>query len=249
MECPTCGAGSFTEAGVRQHHTKVHDEPLPYRTRSDCGTRFYDPKARLEYCGDCNPNAGSNNGNWSDATETTKCRECGDKFEFYPSEKDGIYCSSCVDAADGLLPDNPMEPIERVETSCLACGKQIRVLQSRLDRRKRGVFCDLQCYGDWLSENIVGPDHHQWTGSSPEYGQGWYAIRRAARLRDEYECQICGTSKDEMGCNPDVHHITPLREFDDPREAHRLDNVISLCRSCHRKAKAGAIEVPEIREE
>lgn len=142
-----------------------------------------------------------------------------------------------------------MERIDRVETSCPACGERLEVLQSRLDRRKRGVFCDLECYGNWLSENVIGPNHHQWTGSSADYGGRWFAIRRAARVRDEYECQVCGTSKAELGRNPDVHHIVPIRDFDDSREAHRLDNVISLCRSCHRKVEAGLIEVPEPREE
>ncbi|WP_259369962.1 HNH endonuclease [Salinarchaeum sp. Harcht-Bsk1] len=177
--------------------------------------------------------------------ETTRCSECGDRFEFYPSEKDGVYCSSCIDATDGLLPDNPMEPIDRVVISCPACGEELRVLQSLLDRRKRGVFCGLDCYGDWLSEHIVGPDHHQWTGSCPEYGHGWSAVRRAARVRDEYECQICGTSKVDMGRNPDVHHIVPVREFPDPGDAHCLENVITLCRSCHRKAETGSIAVPD----
>lgn len=245
MECPTCGRELSTERGVRQHHTQVHDEPLPNRTCSDCGTEFYDPKSRLEYCDDCDPNAGSNNGNWDAAKQTASCVECGSTFEYYPSDKDGVYCPSCIEESDGLLPENPAERMQRVSTDCPACGTEQRVLPSLLGRRKRGVFCDLQCYGEWLSENIVGEDHHCWKDSESPYAHGWSSVRRAARVRDDFQCRVCGKPKSEMGRNPDVHHVTPIREFENPSNAHRMDNVISLCRSCHRKAENGDISLPD----
>ncbi|WP_306438828.1 HNH endonuclease [Natronococcus pandeyae] len=46
-----------------------------------------------------------------------------------------------------------------------------------------------------------------------------------------------------MGREPDVHHITPVREFENPQRAHTVDNLISLCRSCHRLAEIGSIDV------
>ncbi|WP_460917893.1 HNH endonuclease [Salinarchaeum chitinilyticum] len=76
------------------------------------------------------------------------------------------------------------------------------------------------------------------------YAHGWSAVRRAARVRDEYRCQVCGIEKSQTGRNPDVHHIRPVRSFDDPGKAHRLDNVVSLCRPCHRKVEAGSISLP-----
>jgi len=48
---------------------------------------------------------------------------------------------------------------------------------------------------------------------------------------------------DELGQKPDVHHIKPFRTFDEPTEAHDLDNLIALCRSCHRNAEEGNIKV------
>lgn len=91
MDCPSCERTLSTEAGLRQHHAKVHDRSLPNRTCSGCGATFYDPKSRLEYCDDCDPNAGSNNGNWDGGLETDTCAECGSDFEYYPSDKDGVY--------------------------------------------------------------------------------------------------------------------------------------------------------------
>lgn len=234
MDCPTCGKSLSTKQGMRQHHTKVHGEALDNRICKGCEGEFYDPKARKKYCEKCDSNVGKHNGNYQNATETTKCEVCGDNFEYYPSNKDGRYCESCLGATDGLLPENPAESDERIETECPNCHAVSKVLESRLEQNKYGIFCDLSCYGDWLSENIVGENHHQWEGGSIAYGQDWWQLRRAALERDDYKCQRCGSNADEIGRNPDVHHIEPVRSYDDPSNAHRLDNVICLCRSCHR---------------
>lgn len=242
MDCPTCGTPLRTEQGVRQHHTKVHGDPLPNRTCTGCDVEFYDSKAQREFCGDCNPNAGEHNGNYRDAKETTECRQCGSEFDYYPSDKDGVYCPDCVAAADGLLPENPAER-ERLDAECQWCGAVRSFVPSRLDELSRGPFCDLECYGEWLSANVVGDSHHQWEGGTLTYGDGWWAVRRDARERDGHSCQVCGVDADEIGREPDVHHIVPVREFDDPEDAHRLDNVVTLCRSCHRRVEDGSLEL------
>nr|WP_311136853.1 HNH endonuclease [Natronosalvus rutilus] len=61
--------------------------------------------------------------------------------------------------------------------------------------------------------------------------------------RDEYRCQSCGRGRQEIGRNPDVHHVIPVRTFDDPEDAHTLDNVVSLFRRCHRLAEEGSIAI------
>lgn len=243
MECPTCGKVLNTEQGMRQHHTKVHDEPLPNRTCKGCDSEFYDPKSRQSYCDSCTPNAGEHNGNWKGAEETTACKLCGSTFTYYPSSKEGVYCPSCVEDADDLLPEKYPKRGERVTTPCHGCGTELEIRPSRLEKRERGVFCTLECYGSWLSENVVGSDHHQWEGGSIDYGRTWWRVRRQALERDDYECQHCVTTAEELGRNPDVHHLEPVRSFDRPEAAHTLENVITLCRSCHRHAEEGAITV------
>lgn len=243
MECPTCGKGFRTLSGMRQHHAKVHGVSLPNRECKGCGSRFYDPKARQKFCTDCNPNSGENNGNWKGAREEAECRVCGAEFEYYPSNKEGVYCSDCVQSADGLLPENPSTPIPRLEVDCLHCGSTQRVLPSRVSYQTRGFFCDRDCYGKWLSENVVGEDHHQWEGGSLTYGQRWWRTRRLALHRDKHRCQYCGLTAEELGQEPDVHHRTPVRSFDNPEDAHSLDNVVTLCRSCHRNVEEGTINL------
>ncbi len=82
-DCPQCEGSLSTEQRMRQHHTKVHGDPLPNRECSGCGTEFYGPKARREFCSECNPNAGEHNGNWQGAQETTTYDRCDETFTYY----------------------------------------------------------------------------------------------------------------------------------------------------------------------
>ena len=248
MNCPTCDKSLRTESGVRKHHANVHGKSLPNRTCADCETEFYDSKSRRTYCDNCNPNAGSNNGNWKGGPETAHCQACGAAFEYYPSDKKGTYCPTCVAEADGLLPENPMRPAELEGTQCEHCRCDLRVHPYRLDGNSYGVFCSSSCYGEWLSVHIVAETHHQWEGGTLNYGSGWWPVRREALRRDEYECLRCGATAEELGRNPDVHHIVPVREFADVEEAHALANVVSLCRSCHRTVEEGRAPVPRPEE-
>lgn len=72
---------------------------------------------------------------------------------------------------------------------------------SRANNRKRGVFCNSNCYGEWLSETVVGEDHRQWEGGTLDYGQKWWRIRREALERDGYTRQKCGKMRKESDEN------------------------------------------------
>ncbi len=69
------------------------------------------------------------------------------------------------------------------------------------------------------------------------YGANWASVREAALTRDTRRCQQCGMDETQhvkeysMGLH--VHHKTPLRQFDSPKEANRLENLVSLCCECH----------------
>ncbi|WP_123536860.1 HNH endonuclease [Halosimplex salinum] len=115
------------------------------------------------------------------------------------------------------------------------------------------AVCSEVCRREWLSESFTGDGHPNWKGSGNEsYGPGWSDVRRRALERDDYQCIRCGATTDDIGRNPDVHHIVPVRRFiesDDhtKTDAHFLENVISLCISCHRKADHGKISKQRLR--
>lgn len=99
-ECEDTDKDFQSDATMRQHHTMVHDEQLPNSKCEICGDEFF-RKGGGKYCNECKDKderrKGSNNPNYKDAKESASCENCGESFEYYPSEKDGMYCGECSD--------------------------------------------------------------------------------------------------------------------------------------------------------
>ena len=75
-----------------------------------------------------------------------------------------------------------------------------------------------------------------------DYGPNWQAQREKALERDGYRCRTCGAVEDPLH----VHHVRPFREYGyvpgrnrNYLEANRLENLVTLCPSCHRRAEEG----------
>jgi DEAD/DEAH box helicase domain-containing protein len=98
---------------------------------------------------------------------------------------------------------------------------------------------DLMTTGYWvsLSEETVSRlrEMGAWTNDPNNYGPGWPQIRDRVRARDQYTCQVCGAV--ETNRQHDVHHKVPFRAFTSFVEANRLDNLTTLCPSCHHKVE------------
>jgi DEAD/DEAH box helicase domain-containing protein len=98
---------------------------------------------------------------------------------------------------------------------------------------------ELHTVGYWLA---LGPEtvadlreRGLWTNDPNDYGPNWAGQRNLARARDGYRCQMCGLP--EQGRSHDVHHKVPFRTFESYIQANQLTNLITLCRSCHRRAE------------
>jgi hypothetical protein len=141
--------------------------------------------------------------------------------------------------------DNPRWSGGKLELECAVCGDTVERYPSNVTGE--ATLCDRDCFADWLSEAFEGEGHPNWRGGGTDtYGTGWNRVRRQALERDGHECVVCGATAEAIGRNPDVHHIVPVGLFDraDDRakaDAHDLDNVVSLCPSCHRSAGFGKI--------
>jgi DEAD/DEAH box helicase domain-containing protein len=98
---------------------------------------------------------------------------------------------------------------------------------------------DLMTTGYWisLSEETVSRlrEAGVWTNDPNDYGPDWPRIRDRVRARDKYTCQVCGAVETTRQHN--VHHKTPFRAFISIAEANRLENLTTLCPSCHHKAE------------
>ncbi|MFN2144676.1 MAG: Zn-binding domain-containing protein, partial [Anaerolineales bacterium] len=99
---------------------------------------------------------------------------------------------------------------------------------------------EFQTYGYWLelAEEAINVlrDQNLWKNDPNRYGPNWPRQRDAARQRDNHTCQNCGLPED--GRAHDVHHKIPFRAFEDFSEANRLENLVTLCPTCHRRAEA-----------
>lgn len=88
-----------------------------------------------------------------------------------------------------------------------------------------------------------GESHPNWKGGYEYYyGENWEQQRKLVLKRDGHHCQSCGIS--ENGREHDVHHIIPFREFGLKRykEANNLENLLTLCRSCHAKIEQKGVK-------
>lgn len=253
--CPTCGRVFDSRRGLAVHHSHAHDEKLPNRECAECGATFH-CKHEKKYCSEnCRDEGvsyeGENNPNYDGGKTETECDICGSEFEFYPSEKKGLYCSECVASKqwrherDIEGEENPRWSGGRRKLDCEQCGDTVK--RHSWNINGEATFCSDECQYEWLSEAFTGEGHPNWDGGDTgNYGPGWTRIRKLALERDGYECTHCGKTKAEIGRNPDVHHIVPVRVFAAARgftkeDAHYKENVVSLCVDCHRKADFGVI--------
>lgn len=225
-ECPTCGREFDARRGLGVHQVSV------------------------SFSGDDDPN-------YSGEKQTTICELCETEFEYCPSEKEGVYCPNCVESEGWRdLPvnegdDHPRWSGGTVELEFVVCSDAIERYPSNATGDV--AVCSEACRRTWLSESFSGSGHPNWKGGSDlNYGEGWSRIRRQALERAGYECVVCSKPKAEIGRNPDVHHVVPVRQFVESdhlerTDAHRLENVVSLCSSCHRRAEAGEISRGRLR--
>ena len=155
------------------------------------------------------------------------CIFCG-KYHNKPNKRK--YCSKecCVKHRQSLVNKN----------HCEYCGNPIDPKRSMKHRK----YCSQKCSGAAFAASGIfsGPNHPNWKGGvSYDRGPNWRKQSSLARKRDRYTCQICGKQKP---IKPffHVHHIIPFREFGIERykEANELDNLITLCVSCHMKVES-----------
>lgn len=120
--------------------------------------------------------------------------------------------------------------IEVAQIMCPECGVEFYARADRADARR---FCSTNCRGEWESRNLCGEDSPVWKGGEVDYGSEWPEQREAVLERDSRTCQDCGANDSETGRQIEVHHKVPVRAFESLSEAHRLDNLVTLCSTCH----------------
>lgn len=244
--CPRCNKEFSARARNRKYCSRKCSDKgrrvLP-KTCLQCGKKFHPNKTERKYC--------SRKCSAETQRRTRICPQCGK--EFFPGKENSRYCSHQCAKKSRFHPPR----------ICAQCGKEFNLSNS-----KRGKYCSRECSAKsqrnirkncaHCGQTIVSSDSTRkfcdaacyfaskypgWEPGLPRrtryYGRNWNAQRIHAIIRDNYTCQRCHVILDSPNIN--VHHKTPFDSFNkDWLSANKLDNLISLCRSCHTKVEKGA---------
>lgn len=268
FDCPEdgCSFSTDTEHGVRVHQSAKHgfDKTV---TCEYCGeTKEFPDKNPTElegqkYCSrECSQNAIAECR--SERVEL-ECEECGTIFEEVPSRKDRAkYCSEeCriknfteigIEKGKETRFSEDHEPwnkglsikeSEKIQEVAEKCSKK---LEGRNINPNVGFTDGHTPWNKGLSGFMAGDKHPLYKGGyRGSYGESWHVNRQKVLERDDHKCQYCGKTKEELGQEPDVHHIKPFREFDEAKEANKTENLICLCPKHHKRAEHNKIEVEQ----
>lgn len=189
------------------------------------------------------------------ATEETTCTNCGDMFEYKVADKNGVFCSDCINnqsypnelyyehnILDNEGKNNPMFGKER--------SKEVR---ETLRKTFTGTTHSEETKKKMRRrlEGVTGPDHPAWKGGFEEeipYGKNWEPQRKKALQRDKGRCTVCGKTRKESrkqhGKDLTVHHKIPRAFFfyhpfkTVEEDANQLNNLEVVCPSHHSKHDA-----------
>jgi len=230
VECDSCDNMFLSVRGMREHHKNKHgsypqkDTPNGKHGCPSCSDSFRtDQGVKTHHWREHNERL---------AVETSTCDVCGDGFEYYPSGRCGATCTSdeCLSKfyENSWLANNPISgedhwgfDMEPEENPFYGESHTEEAIEKMSGPRP----------------SVAGQNHPNWKGGTIDnYGSSWTEdLRSAVRNRDGKECQRCGVDSDYCQQSLDVHHITPFRQYglENHVEANQMDNLVSVCRSCH----------------
>lgn len=215
--------------------------------------------AQAEKTGPASPRFGKRRG------ETRSCVVCGTTFYVYPSQlksplRTNLYCShkckgvrvseihtgKVVSEAQKLKQSAKMKGRPRpdrikppIELKCRRCGETFYLPGRYTFRASVAKFCGTACWYDHLREHPEDGGCYK-GGYQPYYGPNWREQARLARERDGHRCFDCG--KHQKRPLLDVHHLHPFRLYQgDYVSGNALDNIVTLCKSCHPKRRDLAV--------
>lgn len=161
---------------------------------------------------------------------TLTCVQCGQQFlrKAYMTDWSqergpfcGFRCYAAWQSQHSRAQANPnYVPESHLVLTCDWCGGNFHRIRSY--RGGQHSFCGRGCFEAFASE-------HFRCSHPTNYGQSWPVLRRRASERDNHRCRDCGSEEALV-----VHHLAPYLAFDFGPDAHELDNLLTVCRACHR---------------
>lgn len=204
VECPTCSDSFDGQRSMKIHHKLSHGESI---------------------------------------MEELECDWCGSTFERMLHEVSGKGSAGrfCSDTCETKWRKNQTGPDAggwsggMVEVECDSCGQKDTYYPSKADGRR---CCSFECWNELYSDEYSGENSPFWKENNEgRYGGSWEQRREGIVERDGFECRKCGMSREDhrdvYGFDIHVHHIVPKRKFDQDIDAHKDENLVTLCAQCH----------------
>lgn len=212
-----------------------------------CGQPFFNPDSSRKFCShECY----SKN---IRKYQPIHCPICD--IEFTPKNHRGKFCSPecCTESQKKAIPERICQQCEQpffsrdkrqifCSHTCFAEHSRVTPIPCKqchelfVPSKPRIRFCSTQC-ARLGQKRLYGRKNHFWKHGQypkPYYGLNWNSQREKAVERDHSTCQRCF----KLLKSPSVHHIRPLVMFNgDWKSANQLDNLVCLCRPCHRKVE------------
>lgn len=161
------------------------------------------------------------------------CLECGVVFRVSKSKPRKFCSQTCSNRYW-----HKQSPSKKSIFVCKWCGKEFEQWTYR-----KPTMCSNQCRSEY-GASIRAKQLYK-GGSVISRGMNWKKQAKLARQRDNYTCQVCGRNGWLDRFRVQVHHIIPYRLFnEDYEKANNLDNLVSLCPSCHPRVEAGIVKLP-----
>lgn len=129
-----------------------------------------------------------------------------------------------------------------LEVKCTYCGKWFVPTKTNVDNRIKSLkgsrgenrfYCSEQCKKECpIFKKIKYQIGHP-KANYKEFAREVQAeLRQMCMERDNYTCQICGLTQDELDVGLHCHHYEGIKH--NPLESADLDMVITLCKECHK---------------
>jgi hypothetical protein len=176
--------------------------------------------------------------------------DCTNEFSYYPSEKEGTICPECIKDGKNVYHAGTLKKkdiykpnvnVEYEDVVCYSCGEEDSVMPSRVSG---DVYtCSRKCLDEYNSQRMKGENNPRYKDGGSRgstYDRVWRSVKRKAIDRDGGTCCICDSDE-----SLHVHHLKPVRTFENSENAHFLSNAITLCDKCHPKVEHGKIEISD----
>jgi 5-methylcytosine-specific restriction endonuclease McrA len=225
-------------------------------TCSECGDKIHVPPSHIDevdgyeqnnyFCNkECESSfksrewVGEDHPSWDGGRKQLYCNECGERYFIKKSKTDkSKFCSKDCRRKSWK--------VDKEEYNCVNCGDIVK--KKPYSVKGENTTCSKKCKKEFMSSIRKGEQNPCWEGGRFEYyGPNWAEQREKALARDSHQCQECGMELTEHIEKFDqelhVHHKVPRRQIIDEDEptfeqfelANSLDNLVTLCNSCHGK--------------